>query len=115
MLYVAGWGKWTKSTDAAFRDTTTTFSGRSINAPTEEMEREPGRCLAVRVIGTWTERWNSPYEVCFNLDNQVVRVSACSQKHTAASELMKTNHEPVLAMLVGVSTGVAGEMSRQAP
>lgn len=79
------------------------------------MERELDRCLVVRLIGTWTQRWNSPYEVCFNLDDQVVRLGACSQKHTAASELMKTNHKLVQAMLAGVSIGVAGEMPRLVP
>jgi hypothetical protein len=40
--------------------------------------------------------------------NRVVRVNARSQEHAEENEPVKTNHKLMLAMLAGVSIGVAG-------
>jgi uncharacterized protein (DUF1330 family) len=43
-----------------------------------------------------------------SLDNHTERVRARSQDHTEENESMKTNHKLALAVLAGVSIGIAG-------
>ena len=55
----------------------------------------------------WTRRWTLPYETCSNLNKHIARVSACSQKHSTENERMKTNQKLALAVMAGVSIGIA--------